>query len=245
MSSEESINVPISAQSATVQTEAGTATWLMRVYYSSYHLWAAEHFTQLAADVENSPGVRPRFDIQYRAYVTSAILSSVAFLEGAINELFKDVADEHESYIAPIDEDSRKLILAMWDLTEERNRSPFSTLDKYQIVLTFCRKEQFSTGTQPYQDADLVIRLRNKLMHYKPESSDGEVQQKLDKQLARKFSEKSISENLLMTGSGNPFFPDRCLGSACAAWAVRSTKKLADDFFQKLGITPHYQQVRF
>jgi hypothetical protein len=186
------------------------------------------------------PGRKPRFDIQHRAYATSAVLSAVAFLEAAINELFKDVADAHESYISSIDEESRKFILTFWQLTEERNRSPFTILDKYQIVLTFCRKEQFMTGAPPYQDADLVIKLRTELMHYKPESYGGEVQHRFLKQLRGKFS-----ENPLMADSGNPYFPDKCLGSGCATWAAHSVKKLANEFFQRLSISPNYQRVSF
>ena len=223
-----------------VKAEVPSPTGMMRVYFSSYHLWAAEHFVKLASDIENSPGERPRFDIQHRAYVTSAIFSAVAFLEAAINELCEDVVDGHVSYIAPIDKDARKLITVFWRLTEGRNRSPFSILDKYQIILTSCRKDQFATGAQPYQDADLVIKLRNVLMHYKPQTYGGEVQHKFIKQLAGKFP-----ENPLMAGSSNPYFPDKCLGSGCAGWAIRSTRKLADEFFEKLGITPNYQRVKF
>lgn len=215
-------------------------TTTTRVYFSSYHFWAAEHFAELATNLENAPGKIPRFDIQHRAYVTSAILSIVAFLEATINELYKDVADAHPSYISSIDTESRRLIQAFWQLTEERNRSPFSILDKYQMVLTFCRKEQFLTGASPYQDTDLVIKLRNELMHYKPESYGGEAQHKFLKQLRGKFS-----ENPLMTGAGNPYFPDHCLGSGCATWAVFSAKKFADEFFERLKMSPNYRRVTF
>lgn len=215
-------------------------TVIMRAYFSSYYVWAAEHFAELATAIENASGEKPRFDIQHRAYVTSGVLSTVAFLEAAINELYKDVADAHPSYIASIDKESRKLIQAFWQLTEERNRSPFSILEKYQIVLTFCRKEQFATGASPYQDAELVIKLRNELVHYKPESYGGEIQHKFIKQLRGKFL-----ENPLMTGSDNPYFPDHCLGSGCVTWAVRSVKKFTDEFFKRLNISPNYQRVSF
>ena len=123
----------------------GTFSLMNRVYYSSYHLWAAKHFTQLALDIENRPGTKPRFDIQHRAYVTNAILSSVAFLEAAINELLKDVIDGHESYIEPIDENSRIRLKVMWELTEEKNNYS-SVLSKYQSTLQYCQKEKFNPG---------------------------------------------------------------------------------------------------
>lgn len=237
---EKKFDATVTPEQVSVKAEVGSPTLMMRVYFSSYHLWAAQRFAQRAADIERAHGAKPRFDIEHRAYVTSAILSAVAFLEAAINELFKDVVDGHESYISPVDQDSRKLIRVFWELTEERNRSPFSILDKYQIVLTLCRRDQFQADGQPYQDADLTIKLRNELMHYKPETYGGETQHKFFKQLPGKFS-----ENPLMAGSGNPYFPDKCLGSPCANWAVQATKALADEFFQRLGISPNYQRVTF
>jgi hypothetical protein len=213
---------------------------MMRSYFSSHHLWAAQSFAARAGEIERGPGEIPRFDIAQRAFVTGAVLSAAAFLEAAINELCQDVADGEDSYVGPLDEDSKKLIKAFWDLTEERNRSPFSILDKYQIVLTFCRREQFSAGVQPYQDADLAIRLRNELMHYKPETLGGDAQHKFLKQLSSKFV-----ENPLIVGSGNPYFPDKCLGSPCAAWAVQSAKALADEFFTRIDVTPNYMRAKF
>jgi hypothetical protein len=48
-----------------------------------------------------------------------------------------------------------------------------------------------------------------------------------------------------MADSGNPYFPDKCLGSGHATWAAHLVKKLADEFFQGLSISPNYQRVRF
>ena len=78
------------------------------------------------------------------------------------------------------------------------------------------------------------------MTHYKPETYGGETQHKFFKQLTNKFS-----DNPLMAGSGNPYFPDKCLGSPCAKWAIQAGKALADAFFQRLGLIPHYQQVKF
>jgi len=237
---EQGDNVALIAGTASGQAVAYPATLMLRTYYSSYHLWAAEHFTALAAGIEALPGAVPRFDIQHRAYVTSTIFSSVAFMEAAINEIFKDAADSQGEFIAPIDAGSRKMFKAFWDLAEDQNRSRFSALEKYQIALTFCRKDQFSNNYLGYQDAKLVIQLRNELMHYKPESFGGDVRHRFEKKLKHKFP-----ENQLMSGSGNPYFPDKCLGSGCAEWAVKASKAFVDEFCAKLGISLNYQQVKF
>jgi len=212
----------------------------MRVYYSSYHLWAAKHLTALVKGIEAVGSERPRFDIRHRTYVTNSVFSAASFLEAAINELFQDVADGHESYVSALDAGSKRTMSEFWTFTEGRNRSAFSLLDKYQLALTFLRKPQFASGQQPFQDASLVVRLRNELVHYKPSSLGGETKHTLARQLGGKFA-----DNTLMRGSGNPWFPDKCLGHGCADWSVRAVAALADEFFGRIDVEPNYQRVKF
>jgi len=233
-------NVTVQVQPLTVTVSVNPVTITMRAYYSSYHLWAAKHFCALAQTVENAPGEQTRFDIKHRAYVTNSVFSAVAFLEAAINELYQDAADNHESYIKELDPDSKRLMSDFWQFTEERNRSAFNLLDKYQIALTLLRKQQFDPGQLPYQDAAFVVKLRNELVHFKPQSLGGDVEHKLARQLRGKFP-----ENRLMDGSGNPWFPDKCLGHGCAEWAVTSVSNLADEFFATINVEPNYQRIEF
>ncbi|XHX78612.1 MAG: hypothetical protein RBJ76_01375 [Stenomitos frigidus ULC029] len=245
MNAEENENVTFPATPNVLRMVAGSGTWQVRAYFSSSHLWAAKHFVQLAAELENSNGVGSGIDIQHRAYVINAVLSSVAFLEAAINELCKDVFDRHESYIAPISEEARVHISAMWENTEEKKRFE-PILKKYQRVLSHCEKDQFNKNEQPYQNARLAIELRNGLMHYKPESYGGyqaEFQNFSDQHLLTQQLRSKFIENPLVLNSGNPYFPDKCLGSPCADWAIRSVKSLTDAFFLELGVKPHYQHA--
>lgn len=76
----------------------------MRVYFSSYHLWTAKEFCDDARYIEETHTGRSKFDIKHRALVTSSVLSSAAFMEAAINELFKDAYDGHLSYIKMLPE---------------------------------------------------------------------------------------------------------------------------------------------
>jgi hypothetical protein len=211
-----------------------------RVYYSSYHRWAANHFIRLAAEIEDAHVGTPRFDIEHRAYVTNAILSSVAFMEAAVNELFQDASDQYQSYIEPLDLGVQALLAKMWDWTEGRNKTPFTVLDKYEIALVLARKEPIPTGGQLFENASLLIKLRNALMHYKPQTLGGSETHRLERSLADRFT-----PNKLMSGAGKPFFPDHCLGQGCAQWAVTSSEHYTDAFFARLGITPNYQRVDF
>jgi hypothetical protein len=218
----------------------GVATVMMRSYLSSHHLWAARHFTRLAKEIEDGHSGRPEFNITHRAFVVNAILSAVGFLEGAINELFDDVADEHPSYIDPLPEECCRLLIGFWNGHTGRSVEQWPVLDKYRVALLCAGKAAFEKGRQPYQDAKMLIDLRNKLTHSRPEtqSSDEDKLDKFQIGMSAKFE-----SNRLMKNAANPYFPDHCLGAGCANWAVNTVSTFADEFFDRLNITPNYQQL--
>jgi hypothetical protein len=210
---------------------------VMRVYFSSYHLWAAEHFSKLAASRETAPGQVPRFDIEHRAFVTNCILSCVAFLEAAINELFQDAADGHMSYVGSLPPEAIKSLAGAWAQGVDR----LGLLQKYQMACHLARLDHVDAGTEPFQSASQVVRIRNTLVHYKPESLSAEDSSSLERALSTRFP-----QNPLMAGAqGNPYFPDKCFGAGCAAWAVDAVTRFATTFFARLGIQPNFQRVNF
>ena len=217
-----------------------TPTVLMRVYYSSYHLWGAQHFALLAGEIEDAHGGRSTFDIKHRAYVTNSLLSSAAFMEAAVNELYQDAFDEHSSYLSPLSQETRNLLADFWAMTEKENKATISLLDKYQLALRFCGKETLSKGESPYQEVDSIVKIRNALTHYKPQSLGGDNVHRLEGRLRDKFQ-----ENKLMSDSNNPYFPDKLLGRGCANWAVASARTFTDKFFSEIEIVPNYQRVSF
>jgi hypothetical protein len=208
----------------------------MRPYFSSYHLWAAKHFTKLATDLEKVAG-RPAFDIQERAYVMSAVSSSVAFLEAAINEVFDDIVDRHDPYVGSLLANYKLLLGAVWSLG---GAEKFSMLDKYQAALQCVNGATFDKGAQPYQNAMLLVRLRNRLVHARPETRESGYLDDLDRALIKKFSPHGR-----MAGMGNPYYADHCLSAGCADWSVLSALNFADEFFKRLGVKPNYQRVDF
>lgn len=205
---------------------------------SPHYLWGARHLATKADEIErHGPNKEPAIYNEHRAYVTGAIFSAVAFLEAAINECLKDIVDGQNGYSAVVNNDIRRFIAVPWDLTEGDNQSTFSVLKKYQLALRCCGQEALKTGEPPYQDANLVIRLRNKLMHYKTATHNvGDEEDGFSRGLAAKF----VGNRLLADYENVVFFPDKCLSSGCAHWAVHSVKNLADEFFRRLGVFPPY-----
>lgn len=233
-------SVTVEVPASKIATELGLPSWYMRVYFSSYHLWAAKHFLEISKEIEESSKELPAFEIRHRAFTINSILSSVAFVEAAINEVFQDALDNHHFYIESLGKDKIELLADYWRMTEIEKKSHLSALDKYQLALRFCGREPFKKDENPYQDANLIIKLRNTLIHYKPESFSPDKPHKLGNQLKGKFP-----ENNLVSKSANPYFPDKCLGYGCANWSCKSMEKFTDAFFQKLGIEPSYKKVSF
>lgn len=218
---------------------------LFRHYLSISHLSAATLFSKSCQDIESSAKTTP-FDSQERrqhnAYAVSSVIVSTAFLEATINELFSDCADAHGTdRIAALQ--AKHLMGRLWKKGIPRTAS-YSILEKYEVALELNDKPPIDTGINPYQDVKLLIELRNALIHYEPEtivSYSGHEAPKLHK-FEKRFTGKFDINPL--TGVGNPFYPDKLLGSGCARWAVNAALAFTDDFFQKLGISATYEHAR-
>jgi hypothetical protein len=206
----------------------------LRIYFSTYHLWAARHFAQLTAKAEAAPGRVPRFEFEHRALATNTILSAVAFLEAAINELFQDASDAHPSYVQSLKKEGLAALADAWD----DGADWLNILTKYQLACRLVGVQAFDRGVEPFQSAKLLIQLRNALVHYKPSSRSAGDETSLEQGLSAKFA-----PNHLMEGSpGNPYFPDKCLGAGCTMWAVYTVEQFATEFFARIGVQPNFQR---
>lgn len=214
---------------------------IMRAYFSGYLLWTAQHQAELAGQIEQAHHGRDRFSIEHRGYVLSSIVASVGFLEAMVNELYQDAADGHvasDGYVTPLSADCRRLMSELWRTTNEGTR--LSALNKYEMLLAFGAAPRMNRGAQPYQDASLAIRLRNAIVHFRPESLSAEDEaHALESRLKGKFA-----ENPLMTGSRrDPWWPDHALGYGCADWAHRAVKAFTAHVSDALAIEPNYRRL--
>lgn len=207
-------------------------TLLKRAYFSSWHLNSAITLLDKVEEIENSHEGRNKFDVDHTSYVITSIISSVAFLEASINEIYQDVVDDHNgSYTKNINKNTEIIMKGVWSIIERRG-----VLEKYQFALDASSLEEFKKGMSTYQNARLSILLRNELVHYKPESFGGGEEHDFANTLQGKFQ-----INPLMSNKSNPFFPEQCLGWGCAEWVLKSCLGFADDFFERMNITPNYQ----
>jgi hypothetical protein len=75
-------------------------------------------------------------------------------------------------------------------------------------------------------------------MHRDSRSATQKDLHRFEKALHGKFTLNPIP------GPGNPFYPDRCLGQGCAAWAVSSSVAFANEVFRRLTVKATFDHVR-
>ncbi|GAA1806100.1 hypothetical protein [Actinomadura chokoriensis] len=172
--------------------------------------------------------------MEHYSHSVSAVLSAVTFLEALVNEVFQDAADAHPGRLGSLDGRSQGIMKEFWDASEGGSRY-VGVLEKYQMALLLAGKAKFDRGSDPYQDASMLIYLRNRLVHFRPQTVTHGEEMNEEKRLRGRFV-----ENPLMVNMGNPWFPFKCMGAGCAEWAWKSSLALADERTARLGVVPVY-----
>ncbi len=54
-------------------------------------------------------------------------------------------------------------------MAKRRPNGCFSLLSKFQVALVCAGHERMDKGAEPYQSVDVLIDLRNELVHFKPQ----------------------------------------------------------------------------
>jgi hypothetical protein len=194
---------------------------------SKQHLGAAAFFASEARGIEAATSTPDdSVKAKHRAHVTAAVLCSVAFLEASINELHLSARDQDSTALPTFDSRLFQMFGLFWEQVEM-----YPTLKKHQVALVLAGKDQFDRGTSPYQEAEALVKLRDCLIHYKPEWDDETGHhQKLEDRLRNRFALNPYA------AAGALWFPHRCLGAGCAEWSVATTYVFSDDFCSRLQI---------
>ena len=204
-----------------------SATARVKYHFSQQHLRAAEFFAQQSQTFEatvQTPDVTQQS--QHRAFVTGTIFSAVSFLEASINELFLSATSTDTTALPSFDAHLFELFTQFWEEVEK-----FPLLHKYQVALALAGKDRFDQGSPLYQDAENLVKLRDCLVHYKPEWDDESGRhQKLENRLKRKFAlNQYVAQSTL-------WFPHQCLSAGCALWSVATARDFSNEFCTRLAI---------
>ncbi len=125
----------------------------------SGHIWliACDARDRAIERVKNDPDHPPSDAIV-------AIILSAAATEAFINELAEVIAMTR----VRLDETLSTEVRAFADAIREIEESHGSLQDKYLTAAQTLRGSPFDKGTNPFQDFDTLVKLRNDLMHAKP-----------------------------------------------------------------------------
>ena len=219
-----------------------------RSYFSMQHIQSAALFAKRSGQIEKKYDGNFSHELltEYWADITASIFAAVSFLEATINELFADATEENSEFPKNLNSDTKALMADMWNKRIPRT-AHYPILEKFDIALILAHKPTFERGKPPVKDVDLVVKLRNSLIHYEPEwisdettiSSKAATEKKLYRDLRGKFPTSP-----LWIGKDYSFFPNKCLSYGCARWAVESSITYSDEFYAKLGCVPPYRHIR-
>ena len=205
-----------------------------RSYYSTHFLATAQDAARLARSTELKllQADERRFSLQHRGQVLSSVIHSAAFLEATVGEVLQDARDGHlTEKLADVGGRTICAWAGLWEALDSGGIG--NALRYYKAALLAAGKPIFDTGAQPWQDAKLLVDLRNYLLHYKPSSAYADEPERLVGKLQR-----SVDPNPLSTNASSV---DGCLSAGCAEWALDSAVALVSAFADTTGAKPNYQ----
>jgi len=221
------------AHLAVTAITGGTARVGSRQYLASEHLWNARRNARRCREREDAlvaagfQGV----DMEQRSLAVASVLTSVAFLEALVNEVWQDAADslpgQPNSRLTGIPEPAVARLRELWQ--SDRVERALSPLDKCRIALVCADKAALDQGQEPYQSVKALVELRNALVHFKPEIQWDTDVHRIEKVLGRRVSENPLPQ-------GSPWFPNRVLGAGLAEFSPTVCVELASLWRQRLGL---------
>jgi len=192
-----------------------------RVNFGVPHLLTAVIFSRQLREIESTHKGEDfgNFWDEIFAAASGVVFASVASLESYVNELFVD----HEIVFQEI---RTEIMKKLWELYERK-----SILEKYELALLIKNAEAFNHGHTLYQDVKAIIKLRNGLVHFKPEwFSKQKEHDKISKTLNGKAT---LSPFFSKT---EPLFPRGWASYGTTKWIIKSVLNFILEFERRTNI---------
>jgi len=234
-----------------LETNDGESTIRFRDCFSVRYIQSAALLCRLGYEIEQMYGKTGEISqdslLRHEVFILNSLLSSVAFLESTINELYADAADDAYFFSNEKNEALFRTIREKWKNEKNFDRAPLIT--KYQKILNIAKKTWFDENNPGFLNVRNLVEIRNYLMHYKREwvivrkgEEAGDIEEaradKFEKLLKNKFLENPLAQK------NQQFFPDKCLGHGCAEWAVLNSLGFTDEFFKNLELPAPYDGIK-
>jgi hypothetical protein len=194
-----------------------------RMNLSAHHMMAAAQFARESGKIEKEHEGQPlgQFYEDITIRVVSTIIMSACSLEAFINEIFLDANIHLVSAVAEIENN--------WPTIEKTE-----ILEKFRTAMEMAGTKKMNKGIPVYQNAHLLIDMRNALVHFKPEwSHEKKGHFRIENKIHNQFP-------LSPFWQGVKAFPEKCMSYGCAKWCVGSAMEFAETFCQETGIVNKY-----
>ena len=201
-------------------TASATATARCRTNLALHHLFAACRFAAQIGRIEHDNVGEPfgEFWEEIFQYSLGVVTLSVASLESYANEHMVDGGLSNGSLPSKATESIASLI----------DREPI--LRKFNFLLEVRTGRSLDFGTNVVQCADLLVKLRNAVIHFRPEWDDEAISHaKLSSRLENRFMRSPYFQN-------ETLFPRAWATHSFSVWALQSTIAFLDHFAQESGI---------
>lgn len=200
----------------------------LRTNLALHHLFAACRFTARILQLERENKGKPfgEFWDEILHNALGVLTLSTAALETFANELYFEGNGLKDTF-------NNKTAEILGDLID---RQP--VLSKYELILAARTSNSLSYGTPVVQNVQLLIELRNQVIHFRPEwdGEDGK-HAKLSKRLNHRFAPSPYL-------TGENLFPRAWASGAFASWALNSTIVFIDSFCADSRVSNPFEQIR-
>jgi hypothetical protein len=204
-----------------------TVTAQLRYSFTAQFIRGSAIFATHAHKIESDGVAAVSEDVQaeHRSYIVSAVVQCAAALEAEISEVARHGPGHHLGSNG-LDAAAHTFLQPLVDVIDDQ-----PTLHRYELILHLLRRPAIDRGAYPYQSADLLIKLRNELIHYKSKWGPEMEREKLFARLQKLRLEKPP----FMSPNTN-FFPHQCLSASLGSWCVTAAVTFINDFYAKLGV---------
>ena len=214
---------------------SGSLTTDVRYTFTGQFLEASAIFVRRAKLIEAtaSPQADDVTRCEHRGLVCAVIMQCVAALETEAHETCTHGPGSHLGS-GGTDTLARDFLLPIADFVDDQ-----SALTRFDLILHLLKRSPLDKGSNPYQSAALVVRLRNELVHYKSRWG-AEMERNTLQAALRTLGHRPPP----FTQPSMNFFPHLCLSADCAAWALASVVAFLEAFYLALGVPSRFAAYR-
>lgn len=196
-----------------------TAIGRSRTNLALHHLFAACRFSARVGEIENQNSGQP-FGAFWEEILQNSLgvaTLTVAALESYANEMYFQGAILRPGLTPAAAEEIAELI--------DRE----SVIRKYAIALSIAAGKRLDMGSTSMQNADALIKMRNAVVHFRPEWFDESGKhEKISKLLQSRFEPSQFFPN-------EPVFPRAWASHSFTILALRSSVEFIDNFHSEVG----------